>query len=203
MPFFSNKVILTIFVSSMLMFYSCGDPEVAAVDETGVDENSSIRYGSESLQLPELTPGAQAEVANWPAFDDFYEEMSSMNGNTLNSLKIKTERLLLHTDSLSKKIPNVLYTQPITSRLIVLNSRVNLLNQVLNKGKTDSTEIANQLEELTSAATNFLVQINEKLQKDKIDLERVEDEKKELEKQKRFLDSVYKAERADLNRQKL
>ncbi len=200
MPFFRNKTILTTFLSSVLIFYSCGDLEVAVGDETQDDENVTIRYGMESFQLPKLIPIAEAEVANWSVFDDFHDEILNMSGSTLNGLKIKTERLLLYTDSLSKNPPNVLYTQPITSRLVVLKSRVNLLNQVLSKGKTDSTEIANQLEELTTAAANFLVQINEKLQKDKIDLERVEDEKKELEKQKRFMDSVYKAERADLNR---
>jgi len=203
MLFYSNTTILVIITSAVLMLHSCGESEIEPVNETVVVENLNIRYGKESLKLPQLTTSAQAEVANWLVFDDFQKEISTINGNTLNDLKSKTERLLLHTDSLSKKIPNVLYTRPITSRLVVLNSRVNLLHQEVSKAKTDSTAIVNQLNELTTAATNFIVQINEKLEKDEIDLERVEDEKKELKKQKRFLDSVYKAEREDLMKNKL
>jgi hypothetical protein len=74
---------------------------------------------------------------------------------------------------------------------------VNLLNQQVHKSKVDSAAIAIQLEELTFATINLFLQINEKLQKDAIDLQRIDDEKKELEKQKRFLDSVYLAERND------
>ncbi len=42
-----------------------------------------------------------------------------------------------------------------------------------------------------------MIQINEKMEKDAIDLQRIDSEKKELEQQKQFLDSVYKAELED------
>ena len=40
-------------------------------------------------------------------------------------------------------------------------------------------------------------EIIEKFEKDAIDMQRLDDEKKEVEKQRRFLDSVYEAELQD------
>jgi len=74
---------------------------------------------------------------------------------------------------------------------------VYLLNQELNKSRPDSVKIQLNIAELNTSYTNLIIQINEKFEKDAIDLQRVDDEKKELKKQKRFLDSVYQAELQD------
>lgn len=192
--------ILSLFI---LLNYSCGNSTDETSSEALAEENPGMRFGNENFQLPKLTAAAQDEVSNWSVFDDFQKEISTINGRTVDELKSKTERLILHTDSLSKKTPEILTTQPILARLIVVNSRVHLLQQEVSKGKRDSAGIANQLHELNLAAANFMIQINEKLQKDAIDLQRVDDEKKELEKQKRFLDSVYQAEREDMKNNNL
>jgi hypothetical protein len=44
---------------------------------------------------------------------------------------------------------------------------------------------------------NLFIQINEKFEKDAIDLQRVDSETKELALQKEFMDAVYKAELED------
>jgi hypothetical protein len=78
-----------------------------------------------------------------------------------------------------------------------VKTRVYLLNQELNKSRPDSVKIQLNIAELNTSYTNLIIQINEKFEKDAIDLQRVDDEKKELKKQKRFLDSVYQAELQD------
>lgn len=186
---------------TLMMFGSCDQFAGEALVAPGQHLSSDTRFGNSAYQFPKLTAEAMAKVENWSVFDDFQTELQRINGSTVSELKTRTERLRLHTDSLSKKIPNELYTNPITSRLLVLRSRISLLSQELNKGSIDSLAVSNQMTEFNAAATNFLLQINEKLQKDEIDLQRVDDEKKELEKQKRFLDSVYQAERRDKNDQ--
>jgi len=50
---------------------------------------------------------------------------------------------------------------------------------------------------MNTSVKNLIVQINEKFQKDAIDLQRVTNEKQELEKQQRFLDSVFQIELQD------
>ena len=49
------------------------------------------------------------------------------------------------------------------------------------------------------AGANLFIEINRTFKKNKIDDELKETEKKELEKQQRFLDSVYQAEIIDNN----
>jgi len=71
------------------------------------------------------------------------------------------------------------------------------LHQELKKSKIDSIQLQNYMNEMNASVSNLIIQINEKFQKDAIDLKRVEDEKKELENQKRFLDSVYQIEIQD------
>lgn len=188
---------LLAFTAVSILLSSCGNREDSLVEDVEVTQNFNNRFGDTSVQLPKLSSAAETEVIGWSVFEDFQNEMNTLNGSTLEELRTKSERLKLHTDSLGKKIPEVLATQPINSRLLVVDARVNLLDQEINKTRVDSLSIEEQLKELTMATVNFYLQINEKLQKDNIDKEREEDEKKELEKQKRFLDSVYQAELKD------
>jgi len=191
------KYVLSAFLAVSLLLTSCGEPEEEPVKIVTEAQDFSKIYGNSSIKFPKLISEAETEVSGWSVFQDFQREINSLNGATLAELRVSTERLKQHTDSLGEKIPEVLATQPISSRLLVVNSRVNLLDQEINKSRIDSLSIEEKLEELTTATINFYLQINEKLQKDRIDEEREEDEKKELEKQKRFLDSVYQAELKD------
>lgn len=194
----SNRLWRYTIIALSILFVTCNSTVQEEVIP-GEKLDAEARFGNPSLKFPELTIQARAKVAAWSVFEDFKSELATVNGRTIAELKPKTERLELQTDSLIKKIPNELYTNPISSRLIVLNSRIKLLNQEINKATIDSLAVVDKLNELNIAATNFLLQINEKLQKDIIDLQRINDEKKELEKQKQFLDSVYQVERRDNN----
>ena len=182
-----------------LLLIGCEDTKEDIPQQSEEVVDSSSTFGDSDKKFPLLIPEAQQQVENWSVFEDFLLELSRLNGSNINELKARTERLGMHTDSLSKRIPNDLYTNPVTSRLMVLRTRIKLLSQEVNRSFIDSVAVAVQIDELNHAATNLLLQINEKIQKDMIDLEQQEAEKRELEKQKRFLDSVYRAERRDNN----
>ena len=182
-----------------LLLIGCEDTKEEIPQQSEEVVDSSSTFGDSDKKFPLLIPEAQQQVENWSVFEDFLLELSRLNGSNINELKARTERLGMHTDSLSKRIPNDLYTNPVTSRLMVLRTRIKLLSQEVNRSFIDSVAVAVQIDELNHAATNLLLQINEKIQKDMIDLEQQEAEKRELEKQKRFLDSVYRAERRDNN----
>ena len=164
-------------------------------------EVSEMRFTNDMVVLPQLSRSANELTFSWGAFEDFDAVIKSINGVSLSELKNTTERLILITDSLAKKIPDSLNTQPIRSRLIVVSTEARLLKQEANKARSDSSEIALQISNLEEAASEFYFHIEEKLQKDAIDMQRIEDEKKELEKQRKFLDSVYQAELEDQNQQ--
>ena len=181
----------------LLMLISCGDTseENLGVQETSKD--STATYGFSNFIFPKLSKNAEELVAEWPIFEDFQLEASSINGRTIQELRVQTPRLLAHTDSLSKKIPDSLNTRPIASRLIIVKTRAQLLHQVVNRGRVDSIKLQDALNEMNLSVRDFITQLNGKLQKDAIDFQRKDNEKKELEKQQRFLDSVFQSELKD------
>ncbi len=148
-------------------------------------------------EAPKLSPKARDLSIQWEAFSQFIEEIQSLDGETLEGLKSKSPTLVTISDSLSVKIPDTLNTKLIQARVLVAKTRVKILDQEINKGRPDTLKIKTALTKLNRSLTNLIIQINQKVIKSSIDRQRSENEKKELEKQKQFLDSVYKAELAN------
>ena len=195
---------IIVFISTILLLsyslISCGNSsEETKIQMPSQQINSSL-YGNTSFVFPELTDEAKIEVSHWGAYEDFDAEVKSINGNNLEELQIRTSQLVFHIDSLIKKIPDTLNTRAIYSRVIVVKTRSQLLEQEVNKSRIDSIQLQNYFDEMNISAKNLMVQINEKFQKDAIDLQRVDNEKQELEKQQRFLDSVHQIELQDRRR---
>ena len=180
-----------------LIVFSCGNsPEESIQNPIPQKINSSI-YGNAEFKFPTISANARAEVIHWGAFEDFEEQAKTINGNNLEALQDKASLMVSHIDSLIKKIPDTLNTPVIFSRVIVVKTRTQLLNQEVNKAHLDSVRLQEYFNEMNISVKNLIIQINEKFEKDAIDLQRVDNEKKELELQKQFLDSVYKAELED------
>lgn len=185
-----------LFLLFPLFLFSCGNS--SSEDELlGVLAQDTLRYAVKKYNFPPLSNNARAEIENWSVYDDFYAEASTLHGLNLENLRLKTEKLLSHTDSLSKKIPDTLFTSSIYSRLLILRTRVELLKQEVNRGAVITEKVEANIEETHAAVKNLIVQLNEKFQKDGIDLQRIDNEKKELEIRKKFIDSVYRAELKD------
>ena len=189
--------LLMVFVCGAAFCVSCEDTSVSQEEEVIPEQELSSTFGESLTPYPNVTAGAENILSNWPVFDDLKNELRSVNGNTISEIKVKTERLKLFSDSLMKTIPDTLSTNAIRSRLLIVNTRVNMLDQEVRKSRPDSSLIEECMFELNNAGINFINQIEAKLQKDQINQERREDEEKELEKQQRFLDSVYQAELED------
>src|SRR5690606_10448000 len=102
-----------------------------------------------------------------------------------------------------KDVPEEINTNPIRSRLLVLKTRAELLNQVSHRGTVDSTDLQNSVKEMNTAVTNLIIHLNEKFQKDRIDLQRKENEQRELKGQKQFQDSIFELERQDIKNRNL
>ncbi len=179
-----------------LVLLSCGDASSEENIPQEVVADTTV-YGTTGFVVPKLIPQANTLVDNWPIFQDFRGEALTLKNILLEDLKIKSEKLLSHTDSLSKTIPDTLYSNAIHSRLTIVKTRLSLLKQEVNRGKVRPEEIENNLIEAQKAIETFIIQINEKVLKDKIDFQRKDDEKKELEKQNRARDSIFQLELED------
>ena len=165
--------------------------------------SDSLIFASKDFTLPTLNSQASKIVENWPIFQEFKTEALGLKNLPLENLKSKTERLILQVDSISKNIPDTLRSNTIQSRVAIVKTRVNLLKQEINRGRIRPLEIEKNLEETKIAITTFILQLNEKVVKDKIDFQRKDNEEKELEKQRKTRDSIFEQERKDQNKNSL
>lgn len=162
-----------------------------------------MTFGDKNYTFPELSSPAKVQAVQWGVLEDLLSEAKNLNGSNFQDLKNRSERLTEYSDSLFKKIPDTLNTNMIRSRLMVLKTRSELLFQITHRGTMDSADLQKSVVEMNSAVKNLIVHLNEKFQKDKIDSQRIDDEKKELKQQKKFRDSVMNSERQDLKNRKL
>ena len=160
---------------------------------------SEKTYTLNTKNSPRLSNLVIDLTLQWESFSQLQEEIKSLNGETLDGLIAKAPTLVAISDSLSFKIPDTLKSKLIDARVLVAKTRVQVLNQELKKGKADTAKIQTALIELQQAMDNLIIHINQKLIKEAIDKERLENEKKELAKQKKFMDSVFKAELKNSN----
>lgn len=190
-----------IFFLVSLIIFACGNNTEEQVQEPVLQKINFSKYGNTDFKLPSISENARAEVIHWGAFEDFEEEAKTINGHTIEVIQSKSKLMVFHIDSLMKKIPDTLNTPVIFSRVIVVKTRTHLLNQEVNKVHLDSVRLQDYFNKMNISVKNLFIQINEKFEKDAIDLQRVDSEKKELELQKQFLDSVYTEELKDQKKQ--
>ncbi len=200
---YSTMKFIPISILSILLlsftFISCGNSTEENTSPILTKQTPKGLYGDTSFKFPDLSDEAKLKVSHWGAYEDFDTEVKSINGNSIEELQIRTSQLVFHIDSLTKKIPDTLNTRAIFSRMAVVKTRAKLLEQEVNKSRIDSISVQKCFDKMNTSVKNFIVQINEKFQKDAIDLQRVTNEKQELEKQQQFLDSVYQIELQDKN----
>lgn len=193
---------MVVFWAICLGLSACkGEQQKVAHEE--IQQQESMIFTVKEPAFPEFNAATGELLLSWPAFQDFQREAEELNDNTLTELKSRTRRLITYSDSIIRSIPDSLNTQSVYARLLVVNNNVRLFHQELNKDQLDSATVAANLEDLLLATSNFYQQINQKLLKDAIDMQREEDEKNELEQQKQFLDSVLQEELKDNNMQDL
>jgi len=127
-----------------------------------------------------LTPQAQELVRTWQELEDLMSESRNIKGSTLGELRNKSEIMSRYSDSLTQRIPSEFDTQIIKSRLMVVKTRSKLLYQELHVEQIDSLAVSIAINELKVALNNLILQLNEKLEKDRIDALYHQNEKEEL-----------------------
>jgi phenylalanyl-tRNA synthetase alpha subunit len=187
------------FLSIITLFFSvvsCGNPS-EEIQTTRENIETTVLFGEKNFVFPNLSENAKVYTMQWGAFEDFEIEAKSINGSTVDGLRAKSTRLINRLDSITKKVPDTLNTKSIISRVMVTKTRALLLLQEVQKTNIDSARLQLQIKEMNNAAKHLIIQINEKFLKDAIDFQRVDSEKKEIESQKRLLDSIFKLEMED------
>jgi len=189
-------ILICSFFASILLFASCEDVTQTEAKTQEVKKDTA-HYGKENFHFEKLSPQADDIIKDWPVFKDFKGVSINLYNSTFEELARKSGLLLTITDSLSKSIPDTINSKAIQSRLVVVKTRMELLNQEVKLGKPHPEKVELYISEAYKAINHFVVQINEKLQKDGIDIQRSADEAAELKKQQRARDSIFNLELQD------
>jgi len=172
------STVLIVFMSCFVIV-SCKKASKDSQEIEIVELGNDI-YGTKSSIIPVISEKAKIYGVQWLGFEDFEIEFRSLNGSTLEQLRTKSERLVQYSDSLTKKIPDTLNSISISSRLVVVRTRGNLLFQEVHKSRLDSLRLENAIDEMNVAVTHLILQLNEKFEKDEIDLQRKEADDNDL-----------------------
>lgn len=180
-----------------MLFISCKEEPQNALQETSQKQEDTLLFGNTTVAYPALQSNVKEILKDWPIFNEFQSDSRLLSSISAINLKTLSAKLLSQTDSLSKSLPDTLRSQTVTSRLRVVSTQLALLKQEVGKDKLNVSLVEKNITETRTAIGNLIHHLNEKLQKDKIDLQRKEDEEKELEKQRKARDSIFQLELKD------
>ena len=186
-----------LFFSSICLLFvvSCIDSQQAAT-QTKIDQVTDSRlFGQADAMLPDFSESSENYISQWPVFDDLITEVLAINQASLTTIQQRSNLLVSRMDSLTRKIPDTLNTQPIYSRVIVTKTRAAIVKQEANKGRLDTLAMRQAIVQMNLATANLIIQINEKFEKDTQDNSVKNNELKEKKMLKKRLDSVYKSSR--------
>lgn len=185
-----------LFFSSICLLFvllSCIDnqPVASSLQIDQVDDTKL--FGQADIMLPDFSESSENYISKWPVFEDLITEVLAINQASLKTIQQRSNLLVSRLDSLTKNIPDTLYTQPIYARVIITKTRAAIVKQLANKDRLDTLAIQKAIVEMNLATANLIIQINEKFEKDTQDNSVKNNERKEKQVLKKRLYSDYKS----------
>lgn len=185
-----------LFFSSICLLFvllSCIDnqPVASSLQIDQVDDTKL--FGQADTMLPDFSESSENYISKWPVFEDLITEVLAINQASLKTIQQRSNLLVSRLDSLTKNIPDTLYTQPIYARVIITKTRAAIVKQLANKDRLDTLAMQKAVVEMNLATANLIIQINEKFEKDTQDNSVKNNERKEKQVLKKRLYSGYKS----------
>ena len=165
-----KNLVLSLLFSGLLFLHAlsgCQDRAAEAEAEQIVEAEQM--FCQTPFVFPILTVESQEIITDWPVFKDFRRISQNLINTPVEDLKYRSNNLRLQTDSLAVTVPQALQSPIINARLLVVNTRISLLNQEAKKSLPDSTVIESRLLDLHQSIREFILHINEKIEKDRLD----------------------------------
>lgn len=162
------------FLSVSLIFFiflTACDADKKQNNEVASENSDSIKVSlpKNNVTFPQLSPDAQDVITSWQYFQEFENDLKRINNGNVRNYQTETERMVAVSDTMLNNIPKSLNTNPISSRMRVVNVRVKLLDETMHQPNVVTDIISKNLEETNVAFTNLITQINEKFEKQRID----------------------------------
>lgn len=184
--FFSSICLLFVLLSCIDNQPVASSFQIDQVDDTKL-------FGQADTMLPDFSESSENYISQWPVFEDLITEVLAINQASLKTIQQRSNLLVSRLDSLTKNIPDTLYTQPIYARVIITKTRAAIVKQLANKVRLDTLAMQKAIVEMNLATANLIIQINEKFEKDTQDNSVKNNERKEKQVLKKRLYSGYKS----------
>ena len=83
----SNSILIVVVLVGFLILTSCGNDPKKVEDEEPVEIQDSPHFGVDDFEFPDLDNNSTLQVSQWPVFEDFDNEIRTINGRTREILK--------------------------------------------------------------------------------------------------------------------
>ena len=163
---------LLVICFGLLLTISCNEKSKQQDIET--DEVQESKLGEitaadiESLKILEfgLSIDGQKSVEDWGPFQTMILEIENLKSGDLNFFKQESEIIRTQIGEMNSSIPDNIKSKPIQARLLALNTKLLLMNNLLRLQNISKSEKLESIREFLVAYSNLLLQINKKLELD-------------------------------------
>ena len=114
-----------------------------------------------------LSNDAEVSVADWEKYQELAIQISYLKKADLSFFNGDNELLKKFLDALKISVPKDLKTNPVTSRITILETTILRLNDNLTLDNIPGKDKLDGIEEVIVAFSNLNYQINKKLERDK------------------------------------
>lgn len=169
----------TIFLVVLLLYFSCNqdkNPETTPTSQEVKKESKITKSTIEKLQYQDYLLDAKARkiIENWPKFQELVGHIKLLKQAEFSFLGGDKETIIALVNDLKAETPETLKTNPITSRIVVLETTILKLHNELNLDNPNRDELLISITEVLSAMSNLNLQINKKIEFDVNNIDRPE-----------------------------
>ncbi|RZN84624.1 MAG: hypothetical protein EVB11_00815 [Winogradskyella sp.] len=170
------------YIMALAAFFSCGDDNskttTLVLEEQKQETKTITARAIEDFKYNDyiLSEDAQKEVAEWSRFQELSTQISFLKKADVTFFTEEKDTLKVFLDSLRISLPENINTNPINSRISVLETKLLKLNNDLTLDNYSVDNKLGSIKDLLIANSNLIFVINKKLEFDKNDVGRPEDE---------------------------
>ncbi|HET8886244.1 MAG TPA: hypothetical protein VFM70_07840 [Salinimicrobium sp.] len=144
-----------------LLLFACNNESDPVSEEKLDNQELTTPLEIAPVQEVSLLPQAKKEVEQWPAYQNTESAINNLKDYNLEELMANSKQLIGFIDELRNTLPSNYRVPPITSRINVLHTKTQVLQQELTSETVDRKEIKTIAGEIASSFEYLKIQFNE------------------------------------------
>lgn len=169
-------------VFGMLFFLNCGnsnsESQIVSSENDKKNQKTISVKAIENFKYVDytLSDDAEIEIREWSKYQELATQFSFLKQADITFFTTEKDTLKVFLDSLKASIPKNINTNSVTARIVALETKLLKLNDDLTLENYAVENKLKSIKELLIANSNLIYIINKKLEFDKNDVGRPEDE---------------------------